>query len=137
MEPVLFGLFVMGATLAALSPVELRRRLAGRAAHSMHALGRVVGVERHHRSTADEALAPLLVPRVRFECDGGTHEFLATHDAATTAPAVGAAVALRYVPHHPETVELDRREEDARCQRQLVLAGLAGLALTSLSMLIA
>lgn len=137
MEPLVFGLFVAGAALAALAPVELRRRVAARAAHSMRAFGRVVGIERHHRSTADEAMAPLLVPRVRFECDGGTHEMLAVHDAATSAPAVGATVALRYVPHHPETVELDRAEADARDQRNLLVAGAAGLAMTLLSLLLA
>lgn len=137
MEPLLFGLFVAGSSLAALAPVELRRRVADRAAHSMRAFGRVVGIERRHRSTADEVMPPLLVPRVRFECDGGTHEVLALHDAATVAPTVGATVALRYVPHQPETVELDRAEADARDQRHLLVAGAAGLALTVLSLLLA
>lgn len=137
MEPLLFGLLLTGASLAMLSPVELRRRVAARALRSAHAVGRVIGIEHHHRSTADETMPPLLVPRVCFESGGARHEFLARQGADVTAPAVGTLVALRFDPDHPETAELVRRDEEVRSQLALAIAGAAGILLTAVALALA
>lgn len=137
MEPHALVMAAIGVALCVLVPAELKKQLAARRSRSARTIGRVVGIERVHRSTADEALAPLLLPRVRFHCEGRDHEFVARSRESVDAPPLGATVALRYEPHHPETAEIDRADLEAQVRTGMfVLIGL-GVLCTVAALLLA
>ena len=137
MEPQALVMAVIGMALCLLAPAELKKQLAARRSRSARTIGRVVGIERVHRSTADEVIAPLQLPRVRFQCDGRDHEFVARSLESLEAPPVGATVALRLEPHHPETAEIDRADLEAQVRAGMfVLAGV-GVLCTGLALLLA